>query len=133
MCFTPHGNFASTPHANTITNVSTANQQKESSLPVTIELLGQIIISLVCSSQYDVSLYSTMVSLAYHACPRIEEYCTIVNPNNVSNIDQVRHISRDGQLCALQIYFKKYKKSNSLHPVHENDFKKYCLFVLSHY
>ena len=92
-------------------------------LPVTFELLENIISSLdhVCSSQYDVLLYSAMVSFAYHACLRVGEYCTTGNPDNVLNIDQVTNVSRDGQLCALRIYFKKYKHSNADHPVHEID------------
>ena len=77
-------------------------------LPVTFEILENIISSLdhVCSSQYDVLLYSAMVSFAYHACLRVGEYCTTGNPDNVLNIDQVTNVSRDGQLCALWIYFK---------------------------
>ena len=62
-----------------------------------------------------------MVSFTSHACLRVGKYCTTGNPDNVLNIDQGTNVSRDGQLCALWIYFRKYKHSSSEHAIDKQD------------
>ena len=88
-------------------------------LPVTCVLLKQMIncITRVCHNEYDVAMFSAMLSFAYYACLRVGEYAISGNPDNVLQIDQITKISRNEKECAIRVYFNKYKHSTSDHPV----------------
>ena len=96
-------------------------QSVDQRLPVSHSLLQKLIQALhsVASNQGDIYLYSAMFSLAYYACLRIGEVAVSTNTRNTLSIHQITKVFKKGSVCAIRVYFERFKHSNSETPVLE--------------
>ena len=90
-------------------------------LPVNHSLLQNLIQALhsVASNQGDIYLYSAMFSLAYYACLRIGEVAVSTNTRNTLSVHPITKVFKKGSVCAIRIYFERFKHSNSETPILE--------------
>ena len=104
-----------------MTSVQKQAQSVDQRLPVSHNLLQKLIQALhsVASNQGDIYLYSAMFSLAYYACLRIGEVAVSTNTRNTLSMHQITKVFKKGSVCAIRVYFERFKHSNSETPVLE--------------